>query len=112
MEFLARLDEFHGGEDIFNIQDLFPRNENQFDVFHDDDDDENYAFELENRQYRMHLRISYMEIWNDDEFCKRFRLSKSTVAYILSLIETQLQPKGGFMNRYVRIVLIFPNMQL
>lgn len=108
MEFLDRLDELYGGEDVF----LFPRNKNQFDIFHDDDDDENYTFELERRQYRMHLRVSYMEIWNEDEFFKWFRLSKSTVVYILSLIEPQLQPKGGYSNRYVKFIPIFLNMQL
>lgn len=106
MEFLARLDELYGGEEGFNIRlDLFPRNENQFDVFYDDDDAENYIFELERRQYRMYVRISYMEIWNEDEFFNRFRLSKSTVAYILSLIEPQLQPKDGYLNRYVKFNL-------
>lgn len=94
MELFARLDGLYGGEDVFNIQGIFPRNEDLFGVFHHDDDAENYTFELERRQYRMHPRVSYMEIWNEDEFFKRFRLSKSTVAYILSLIEPQLQPKG------------------
>lgn len=99
MEFLARLDELFGGQEVFNINfDLFPPNEDQFS---DDDDDENIGFGIERRQYRMYPRMHYMEMWNDDEFFKRFRLSKPTVAYVLTLIEPRLKPRGACSNRYM-----------
>ena len=98
MEFLARLNKLFGGQKVFNINfDLFPSNE----FSDDDDDDDNIRFGIERRQYRMYPRMDYMEMWNNDEFFKRFRLSKPTVAYILTLIEPQLKPKGADICSFI-----------
>lgn len=55
--------------------------------------------EISSRRYRLNPRIDYMQHWDDDEFKKRFRMSKETIKYILSLIEPQLQHSSAFKNR-------------
>ena len=42
------------------------------------------------RPYTVRRRQDPMEIYDDDEFVQRFRLSKCTVAYVVTVIEDQI----------------------
>ena len=44
------------------------------------------------RHYTVRQRQDPMEFYDDNEFVQRFRLSKRTVAYVVTLIEDQIRP--------------------
>lgn len=44
------------------------------------------------RPYTVRQRQDPMDFYDDDEFVQRFRLSKRTVAYVVTLIEDQIRP--------------------
>lgn len=72
------------------------------DVCDDEFDfDFDYDFDLlfGERNYRMNPRINYCDHWNDDEFVKRFRMTKHTVEYVLSLIEPKLINSNPYRKR-------------
>lgn len=54
------------------------------------DDEQRDLLRRERRQYKMTKRIS-LEKWDDIDFAFRFRLSKHTFGFVLSLIENQLE---------------------
>lgn len=83
-----------------NLEDL----EDSDDDYIDDWNEDLEIIDLErhaqnNRSYRQFIRVNYMEMWNDGEFFQRFRMSKESIVYVLSLIEPQLQNYNPYRTR-------------
>lgn len=89
MDFLDNFDRRFGPLVVFEEEE-FEDEANEADLL---------DFEL-GRNYRQFPRIDFINYWNDDEFFERFRLVKSTIVYVLSLIEDQLS-HNAYQNRYV-----------
>lgn len=68
-------------------------------IVDDFDDGINFDLQFRPRTYRINARINYFDHWNDDEFFKRFRMCKTTVQYVLSLIEPKLMNSNPYRNR-------------
>lgn len=84
MDFLRDFDERFGGIAVDDDEE----EEDGWESDYNEDDD---LLNLEmGRKYRQLPRIDLINMWNDDEFFARFRMSKPTVVYVLSLIEDQL----------------------
>lgn len=60
------------------------------DEFDTSDDESEEKMRMERRQYKMQPRID-MSKWDDDDFLRRFRLRKGTVALVLEMIEPKLK---------------------
>lgn len=76
--------------------------ETENDEFLDDESQSGEEEEVQQedpRNYRQYPRIDFLEHWSENEFKKRFRLNKATIAYVLSLIADQLEPSVAFKNR-------------
>lgn len=59
----------------------------------ENDDENGELIEIdvtERRGYRLFPRIDYIDYWNDVEFFQRFRLRKTTVVPVLSMIQLKL----------------------
>lgn len=64
----------------------------QYDDYdHEDEEDNDLLLEVR-KSYRQFSRIDVMTMWNEAEFFQRFRMSKHTISYVLSLIEVKLAP--------------------
>lgn len=79
--------------------------------FEDDTDFEDEEFEnlavlivFPRRQKIFRTRINHFASWRDDEFFDRFRLSKSTVRFIVDLIGDHLKSRTDW---YVNMLLLF-----
>lgn len=80
-------DESQSGEEE-EVQQEDPRNYRQYPIY--------YIIDLPDILYHS---IDFLEHWSENEFKKRFRLNKATIAYVLSLIADQLEPSVAFKNR-------------
>lgn len=97
MEFLDNFDRIFGA--LVTTEEVIENEES------DDDDYEEINLEIGRRQgYRQFPRIDFIDMWNEDEFFSRFRMCKTTVVYVLSLIEDKLRVAP---NRYVNIFRVW-----
>lgn len=90
MEFLDELDrdplQWTGSSPSSSSNEDYEENE-------ENDDENGELIEIdviERRGYRLFPRIDYIDYWNDVEFFQRFRLRKTTVVPVLSMIQLKL----------------------
>lgn len=67
--------------------------DNLFEFFENDEENENLNEHERNRHINPRIyrpRIDHLNIWNDEEFLCRFRLSKNSVRLITGLIRDEI----------------------
>lgn len=94
MEFLDNFDGIFGSIEPSEIGNVVQEDVNEVDEDENlENDEREMSLNIVRRPYRRFPRIDFIEMWNDDEFFCRFRMSKGTIVYVLSMIEEQLKPK-------------------
>lgn len=61
-------------------------------------EDEIAALSNMRKNYTVRQRLNPMDIYDEDEFCRRFRLKKATVRYLYTLIGAELEPLVARVN--------------
>lgn len=65
-----------------------------FEIIDDDDQEIVNFINYQRRVYTIRVRVDHMNIWDDEDFRARFRISKDVVIQVLGFINDQISSRS------------------